>query len=148
MSRFSNTMTPMNAKKVGRIKSVEKEVLKPSFHEIVNVFEVRLLTYEWWCEKTDIRNSMWKLSTRTFVSIYVGRICIGAVMMRIMNKRTKLRWEICNAVVDEDVRGCGLGKILAELAVRMAWNDGAKVHQSFVCDFYRMCMRKFILELN
>ena len=70
---------------------------------------------------------MWKLSTRTFVSIYVGRICIGAVMMRIMNKRTKLRWEICNAVVDEDVRGCGLGKILAELAVRMAWNDGAKV---------------------
>jgi len=112
MSKFSNTMTPINAKKVGRVKSVEKEV--------------RLLTFEWWDEKTDIRNSMWRLSTRTFVSIYIGRICIGAVMMRILNKRTKLRWEICNAVVDEDVRGGGLGKLLAELAIRMAWNDGAK----------------------
>merc|ERR550514_2055950 len=112
MTKICERCEKLNPKKVGRVASVKREV--------------RLLTYEWWDEKTDIRRGMWSLKRRTFVSLYCGRICVGTLMMRILNQRTKKRWEICNAVVDEDARGFGVGKLLCELSLRMAFNCGAQ----------------------
>lgn len=112
MTKFCKNCEKLNPSRVGRVASVKHEV--------------KLLTWEWWDEKTDIRQTMWRLHSRTFVSVYTGRICVGTMMLRILNKRTKKRWEICNAVVDEDVRGFGLGKLLCELAIRMAFNNGAE----------------------
>merc|ERR1711939_209930 len=68
---------------------------------------------------------MHKLSTRTFVSAYVGRICVGVLMLNKFPKRGG-KWEIANAVVDPRARKMGLGKHLATLSMQLAFREGCK----------------------
>lgn len=111
MVKFSDSVDKLNYKVVGRKKSVSREV--------------SLLTHEWWFEKSYIRKKMWTIKDRTFVSVYCGRVCIGTVFFVIMNKSKQI-WELSNAVVLPGARGHGIGKHLAELAVKFVFNNGCK----------------------
>eukprot|EP00494_Astrolonche_serrata_P023213 UN23471 len=85
--------------------------------------EVALLTKEFDGEKTLIKKYMWKLKGRSFVSLYCGRICVGTIMLNILNDE---KWELVNAVVDKRARRRGLGKLLAQCAMHLAFNNNCK----------------------
>lgn len=109
MVKFCDDASALNAKVVGREDSVKREV--------------NLLTREYTGEVTYIKKSMWKLKSRRFVSVYCGRICIGVIMMNILKDGS---WNLANAVVDKRARGKGLGKLVAQAALRSAFTVGAK----------------------
>merc|ERR1711964_79025 len=85
--------------------------------------EVNLLIKEYDGEKTYIKSNMWRLKSRKFVSIYCGRICVGVIMMNTLKKGT---WNIANAVIDKRARRMGLGKLLANVALRSAFTTGCE----------------------
>jgi len=111
MVKFCEGLEILNPKKVGRKTAVKREV--------------KLLTYEWWYEKSKIRKEFWSLKERTFVSIYSGRICIGVILFRRLNKKKGI-WVLSNAVIHDDIQGCGLGSKLTQCALRFAFANGCR----------------------
>jgi GNAT superfamily N-acetyltransferase len=109
MVKFCEEASMLDPKIVGREESVKREV--------------NLLIKEYDGEKTYIKKNMWKLGSRRFVSVYCGRICVGVIMMNILKDGS---WQIANAVVDKRARGKGLGKLVAQVALRSAFTVGAK----------------------
>merc|ERR1719487_1874762 len=75
-------------------------------------------------EKTNIKQAMHSLCNRRFVSVYIGRMCIGVVMMEECHGG---EWYIANAVVDSRARSKGLGKYMALAAMRLAFQHTKKL---------------------
>lgn len=107
MVKFCENAAPLNAKKVGRVDSVKREV--------------SLLLREYDGEKTTIKKKMWTLKDRTFVSVYCGRICVGVIMMNTLKHKRKKCYHISNAVVDKRARRKGLGRQMAHICMRAAF---------------------------
>jgi len=115
MVKFCEEFVALDPSIVGRVDSVRREV--------------NLLTRTYDGEKTFIKKNMHTLKTRTFVSAYCGRICIGTIMLNQLPgrlSRKKGRWHIANAVVDKRARRCGLGKNMADIALRSAFINGCR----------------------
>jgi len=108
---FHKDLHKLNVQKVGRKRSVKKEE--------------KLLTFEWWFDKTSIRKEIWCVKNRTFVSIFAGRLCIGAVLFRRLNKRKQI-WELSNAIITDQLQRCGIGSCLAKCSIQFAFNNGCK----------------------
>jgi GNAT superfamily N-acetyltransferase len=110
MVKFCKQFVQLDPQIVGRKKSVNREV--------------KLLCKEYDGELTEIKSKMWPLHSRTFVSLYSGRICVAALVMN-KKKRGDI-WHVGHAVVDKRARRKGLGKFIANCAMRVAFAHGCK----------------------
>jgi len=111
MVKFSKDVSNLNHKIVGRKDSVKREV--------------KLLLGEWGTEKTHIKKSMWNIKSRTFVSVYSGRVCIGTIFFCVIDEDRTI-WELSHAIVRKKSRGCGLGRKLATAAISFIFQNGCK----------------------
>jgi len=123
MVKFHDRLDVLNHEIVGREKSVQREV--------------KLLTKLWAGESGKIKRHMHKVKNRTFVSIYLGRKCVGTIFFIRLNKSQEV-WSLSHAIIHPSIRGKGIGTDLAHLGIKFAFKNGcSKLYLAAQCSHKR-----------